>query len=485
MRILILPLSIACLSHSPAFAASFDCRQASTNVEKTVCADGELSKLDDRLGAVYVQRLKAAASPHLERDKQRAWLKERNACTDRQCLRQSYEERLAELAPVSAAPSTQAICGDLPRLPVQTAPGFCAGLLASGLKAPRGIAVLPDGTILVADMGGWEAGLGRLLALRRKGTAYEKSVLIDRLDRPNAIALGPDGKAYVGMPGRIARLTLGKPATLTDVITDLPTSGRHPLPAILFDAQQNMVVNVGSASDHCEQEDGNMAAGAGCKETEGVDARGVLRRYTMKWPAGTAHGHVVLATGLRNSMALALDKRSGVIWQGENSRDSIHAAIPALKNDNELPHDELNMIVAGADYGWPFCYDHNIASPEFAQADCKRRQAPFRLLPAHAAPLGMAFIDGTQFGERYRNSLLIAYHGYRKHGHRIVALLDRDGKPGGESVDLITGKRGQKNSLGAPVAIAVALDGQVFITDDREGIVATLRLERPGSDAGG
>ena len=34
-------------------AASFDCGKAATKVEKMICGDEELSKLDDKLGKVY------------------------------------------------------------------------------------------------------------------------------------------------------------------------------------------------------------------------------------------------------------------------------------------------------------------------------------------------------------------------------------------------------------------------------------------------
>ena len=38
-----------CASHAPVYAASFDCNKASTKIEKIICADSELSKLDGEL----------------------------------------------------------------------------------------------------------------------------------------------------------------------------------------------------------------------------------------------------------------------------------------------------------------------------------------------------------------------------------------------------------------------------------------------------
>jgi glucose/arabinose dehydrogenase len=385
----------------------------------------------------------------------------------------------------AAEPKPSGACDGLPRLDVATAPGFCLGLVADGMKAPRGLALLPNGDVVVADMGSWTPGRGRVWLLRRAAQAYAKTLLFDHLDRPNSVALGPDGNIYVGMAGRIARFAPGDASpVLADVIggtssiAALPGRGRHLLPSILFDANGDLIVSVGSASDHCETADGSMAPGAACAERTGPDALGVIRKYAMRWPAGTAVRWEVLARGLRNSMAMAIDTRTGILWQGENGRDGIQAAMPALKNDDELPHDELNAIASGADYGWPYCYDNGLPSPEYPAATCRDFRAPARLLPAHAAPLGMVFYAARQFPAPFAYSLIVTYHGYRRHGHRVVALLDKgkDG-PAGRSITLVNGERGRALGLGAPVGIGVGADGNVYISDDHGGIVARLHYE--------
>jgi len=496
-------------------AASFDCQRARGAVETTICADKGLSTLDGQLAVAYAHAREADPGAKAA---QLAWLKSRNACADAACLRQAYTARIAALqarsagagaaepqtaaqpaAPYAAPPpaaatppaavKSAATCGGLPRLNVKTAPGFCLGLVADKLKAPRGLATLPNGDLVVADMGSWGAQQGRIWLLRRTGNGhgegYAKTMLFDRLDRPNGVARGPDGKVYIGMPGRVLRFAPGdaKPA-LADVIggasgvAPLPSRGRHLLPALLFDARGDMIVSVGSATDHCENLEGAMPPGAVCAERSGNDALGVIRKYTMAWPAGKAGGWTVLAGGLRNSMAMAIDARSGQLWQADNGRDNMQAAMPSLKNDDELPHDELNLVAPGADYGWPYCYDDNLASPEYPKADCRTYRAPSRLLPAHAAPLGMAFYTAAQFPAAFRNSLIVTYHGYRKHGHRVVALLDA-GKAGpmGQSVTLVEGARGAEGGIGAPVAVGVGADGDVYLSDDHGGIVARLHYE--------
>jgi glucose/arabinose dehydrogenase len=396
---------------------------------------------------------------------------------------------LISISAAAAESQSPRQCNGLPRLNVATAPGFCLGLVADKIKAPRGLLPLPNGDIFVADMGSWEPGRGRIWLLRRAAGGFQKTVIFDRLDRPNSVALGPDGKIYVGMPGRIERFAPGeaKPA-LFDVVGGvsgveaLPGKGRHLLPAILFDAKGNLFVSVGSASDHCENAEGAMPQGPTCSERSGPDGLGVIRKYAMRWPEGKVRGWDVHARGLRNSMAMAVDPRTQILWQGENARDSIHAAMPELKNDNELPHDELNAILPGADYGWPYCYDNALPSPEYPTAQCRGFRSPIRLLPAHAAPLGMAFYTGKQFPAVLQHSLIVAYHGYRKHGHRVVALLDQGRKgPVGRSLTLVTGARSQANGMGAPVGIGIGADGSAYISDDHAGIVAQLYYEGPGA----
>lgn len=81
-------------------AASFDCRQAATLVETTVCQDAELSALDDALAEQYQALLDAGIGDGARqalKTSQRAWLKRRNSCQDRRCLVTAYRSRLDRL----------------------------------------------------------------------------------------------------------------------------------------------------------------------------------------------------------------------------------------------------------------------------------------------------------------------------------------------------------------------------------------------------
>ena len=94
---LLLPLLALCWVANGQ-AASFDCAKASTAVEKIICADTGLSKLDDEMQAAFhntLQHEKETASIRLQ---QKRWLKERNICLNADCVKHAYEVRLQELA---------------------------------------------------------------------------------------------------------------------------------------------------------------------------------------------------------------------------------------------------------------------------------------------------------------------------------------------------------------------------------------------------
>ena len=70
--------------------------------------------------------------------------------------------------------------------------------LAAGVDQPYGVALAPDGTVVVV-----EQGAGRLLAVRPGSV----DVLADGLDTPVGVAIGPDGAPLVSVAGAVVRVT--------------------------------------------------------------------------------------------------------------------------------------------------------------------------------------------------------------------------------------------------------------------------------------
>lgn len=71
-------------------AASFDCTKASSKIEKIICTDKYLSKMDEDLAAAYKRGQQNDKQADFLRREQMVWLKGRNNCTDAACVRCFY-----------------------------------------------------------------------------------------------------------------------------------------------------------------------------------------------------------------------------------------------------------------------------------------------------------------------------------------------------------------------------------------------------------
>lgn len=113
MRIALLVGIVGAISFK-ASAASFDCKNASSAVEKLICSDGSASDLDSQLAQAYKRALAQAPDPASLKSGQRAWLAaERNKCADVPCLKQAYQRRIAVLE-AAGAPAAGAQAVDEP-----------------------------------------------------------------------------------------------------------------------------------------------------------------------------------------------------------------------------------------------------------------------------------------------------------------------------------------------------------------------------------
>jgi uncharacterized protein YecT (DUF1311 family) len=97
---------LACaLWSASAQGASFDCGAARAPLEKAICADLELSALDDQLADAYRAALKKQAGSGSQlRGQQRRWLKSRAGDLDPDALKSAYRARVSYLE-VLAAPA--------------------------------------------------------------------------------------------------------------------------------------------------------------------------------------------------------------------------------------------------------------------------------------------------------------------------------------------------------------------------------------------
>jgi glucose/arabinose dehydrogenase len=375
-------------------------------------------------------------------------------------------------------------CDGYPRAPIETAKGLCAGIVLAPppgglppskrtLHLPRTLLALPGGDLLVADLGTWDPGRGSVWRLSPKpGAEPALKRLLAKLDMPHTLAVGPDGGIYVSEMSRISRFdpdAADPQATLTPVVTGLPDNrlheNRHPLSAFLFDADGALLVNVGAPSDQCPPKPGETT----CAEAE---RQAAVWRYASAGKGTWATEPTVFARGLRNSLAM-VRTRAGAILQAENSID---VKTPAW------PPEELNVLKAGAHYGWPYCMGAGEPAPAWKarKPKCGRYVKPHLLMPAHSAPLDMIEYRGAMFPD-LDGRVIVTLHGYRATGSRLLAYeLDAKGLPKPGPRDLTPGWRAVKGRRpdGAPVGMAVTADGAIWVADDRNGAILRFARDR-------
>lgn len=90
-------LALPVIAHS----ASFDCGKASTKIEKIICGDAKISKLDEELNEVYKMAIQDRIQVNTIKQEQKQWMKKRNACSDEACIMDAYTTRIAGLLPAN------------------------------------------------------------------------------------------------------------------------------------------------------------------------------------------------------------------------------------------------------------------------------------------------------------------------------------------------------------------------------------------------
>ncbi|MBC5764876.1 PQQ-dependent sugar dehydrogenase [Ramlibacter albus] len=364
-------------------------------------------------------------------------------------------------------------CGPFQRLEAPARSGWCAGVVADakqGLRMPRTVLWVgrEAGTdhLLVADMGSWEPRRGRLLHVRIDGKTGQVRIaeVLRQLDRPHGLRRGPDRRFYIAEATRISRLEWhhdGTRGPLQPVVQDLPAEGRHPLKQIAFATDGTLYIGVGAASDDCADQRSVQGGLPACPEMTGDRPQAAVYKARIDFDAGRITELKVFALGLRNSTALAVHA-TGTVLQGENNIDS--------GSTERFPAEEINRLEEGGHYGWPGCVENRKTLPGFDAAACRATKAPVLTMPAHSAPLHMAYgSDG----------LVVGWHGYRTAGRRIVRYaVDARGLPRGNPVVLLGPWTLGPNRFGAPVAWAEDDQGQLWIADDRNRMLLRLGPER-------
>ncbi len=334
---------------------------------------------------------------------------------------------------------------------VRAAPGFTLGIFAEGLRGPRLLRFTEAGDLLVSQP---REGTVRLLHrdADTDGRSDGSSVLLEGLNRPHGMDLF-DGWLYVAETDGVVRVRFDPEARAVSgaperVVSTLPGGGGHWTRTLRFGPDGWMYVSVGSTCNVCIEDDPRRAA---------------IVRYR---PDGS--GEEIFASGLRNAVGFDWDPATGDLFATDNGRDLL---------GDDFPPCELNRVVRGGFYGWPYANGDNVPDPDLGEgqeARIREARAPVHGFGAHNAPLGMTFVRGEDAPEGYRGAVLAALHGSwnrtRKDGYKVVSLHPRpDGSY--EERDFLHGFLEEEDVIGRPVDVAQGPDGGFYVSDDLAGAV--------------
>ena len=355
--------------------------------------------------------------------------------------------------------------------------GYTVSAIATDLKVPRQMLVLPNGDILVAEGKGGNAPAlkpkdiiagyikskgttsvksGNRLTLLRDadgdGTYELRTVFADNLNAPYGLAL-VDNNLYVANQDALVRFDYSEGQTEASgpptKVTDLPSRINHHWTKALTASADGQFLYVGIGSNSNITERGMIAE---------VDR-------AMIWEVNAETGaHRPYATGLRNPTALAIQPGTGQLWAVVNERDEI--------GPNLVP-DYLTSVQEGGFYGWPYSYWGQHVDDRVRPQDPQKVASaitPDYALGSHVAALGLDFSEASM-GAKFADGVFVGMHGSWNRenpvGYKVVFVPFRNGRPDGQPVDFVTGFRGDDGKTrGRPVGVTVDPEGALIIADD-------------------
>jgi glucose/arabinose dehydrogenase len=418
-------------------------------------------------------------------------------------------EAPAAAAPAGLVPATlsvpQALAQDpldTPRT-VQIPAGWTMSVFARVPEA-RLAAWAPDRTLLVSVPE--DGRIVRLVPDGRGGAAA--STLLSGLNQPHGMAF-TGSTLYVAQSDRVDAYAYadGRATAPRPVVTGLPDAKSpdlrgayaHALKSVAVGPDGAVYVSVGSTGNISEQD-----------LTATPPRASILRVPPGGGPAEP------FAVGVRNGTGLAVAP-DGAVWTAVNNRDNLQYpydrpygnASGSSRGDviddyvTAHPAEALAKLTQGRNLGWPYCnpdpdeqpgvagspqrlsdigfVNDQETNPDGSKLDCAGLPRVEQGFPAHSAPLGLTFTDGT-LPAPYASGALAGVHGsWNASPPRApeVSFFGRQGDGLGPQQTLVGGFQDPDGSRwGRPVAAVPGPDGAVYVTDDDAG--AVYRLAPPG-----
>lgn len=349
---------------------------------------------------------------------------------------------------------------------VRTSTSFNTRIVTSGLTNPWGIATLPDGRFLITQKAGsmrivsasgqLSGNIGGIPAVNAGGQGGLLGLCIDPAFASNRMVYWvfsenrADGNLTSVAKGRLSDNESSiENATVIYRATPAYNGTLHYGGRILFDRTGNLLVSTGERSDLATRplaQSLNASLGKIIRiTTNGAPAAG---NPTIGQASGRSE---IYSLGHRNPQGLAIHPATGDLWQGEHGPRG---------------GDEINLIKAGANYGWPTITYGIEYSGQTIGAGIQQQnglEQPVYYWDPVISPSGMTFYKGNRIPE-WENNLFIG----ALSGQHIARLTIANNKVTGEERLLAgEGQRFRDITQGTDNALYAITDGGRLYRIDR------------------
>ncbi len=375
--------------------------------------------------------------------------------------------------------------------------GLCALVVAKGIGHVRHLVVGPNGDVFANAEGRGivalrdTSGDGVADIVRRFGSSGGTGIAL----RNHYLYYSTDDAVYryAWSDGQLE--PTGPPET---VVAGLPANGDHTSKSIAIDLEGNLFVNIGSATNSC-QERNRASRSPGRDPCVELETRAGIWRFAADRPGQRFAEGEHWATGLRNTVALRVDPVAGGLYGAVNGRDQLAANWGyTAERSAENPAEEFGRIDRGDDYGWPYCYYDvdaraNVLAPEYGgdgkeMRRCAAAKPPLAVFPGHWAPMAIAFGPARQLGSTYDEGVFIAFHGswnrapLPQAGYRVVWQPLRGGAPSGGYETVMRGTSDPTSVR--PTGLAIGPDGSLYVAADANQTIWRIVNESGAARAG-
>jgi len=331
--------------------------------------------------------------------------------------------------------------------------GWSVSVAASGLGKPRMMCAMPNGNLYIT-----RRDTGDVLLLKDTNGDHkfdEVKTVVAEFKGVHGITMKEDW-LYLCNNHELRRYKIGSDGVLGEkemLFKDMPSAGQHPNRTMDFGPDGKLYISIGTLCNDCKEAD--------------KEASTLVQVDPLTWK------RTIYASGLRNMIGFDWHPQTQELWGLDNGGDA--------KGD-DWPPEELNKIMQGKNYGYPFAYgkrevDQSREDPagNSKEAWVLNTEPSVLEFQAHQAPIGFQFspVSSTLNGDA-----IVSWHGSWNRSKPVGFKVQRIKFSNGTAVsaeDFLTGFLVGKTRFGRPAGVAITATGVVYITDDANGVLYCIK----------